>query len=85
MKKKSIQFEAGDLLIHTWPESWEERRQDIYILLDKFSIPVEDEKVVRHFWRLFDTTRQKRISLYEKKMRHEVKKNPDQWRLVKKK
>ena len=85
MKKKPIRFEAGDLLIHTWPERWKENRQVIYVLLDRFSIPVGSENVPRHFWHLFDTTRQKRVSLYEKKMRHEVRKNPDQWKLVKKK
>ena len=82
MKKKSIRFESGDLLIHSRKESQD---QDIYIILDRFSIPVENEKILRHFWHLFDTTQQKRVSMYEKKMRHEVKKNPDQWRLVKKK
>ncbi len=82
MKKKSIRFESGDLLIYAPEGSTEEV---IYIILDRFSIPVGDEPplVNRHFWNLFHTTSQKRISMYEKKMRHEVKKNPD-WRLVKK-
>ena len=82
MKKKSIRFESGDLLINTADDG---SSQSIYIILDRFSIPVGDEKVHRHFWHLFDTTQQKRVSMYEKKMRHEVRKNPDQWKLVKKK
>ena len=83
MKEKSIRFNPGDLLIYG-PTS--DAEQAIYVLLDRFSIPVGDKPplINRHFWHLFHTAGQKRISMYEKKMRHEVKKNPN-WRLVKKK
>jgi len=84
MKKKSVRFGAGDLIIHS-PAS-QPGTCNTYLLLDRFAVPVGNKNppVNRYFWHLFDTTRQKRISMYEKKMRHEIKKNSHEWQHVKK-
>jgi hypothetical protein len=78
MKKKSIRFGEGDLIFYQ-PD--DRRHHTVYVLLNRYPIPVGDHK--RYFWHLFDTANQKRVTMYEKKMRHDVKKNP-KWRHIKK-
>jgi len=86
VKKKSIWFDAGDLIFY---EPADQRQHTVLVLLDRFHVPVGEANhgetpINRYFWHAFDTAKHARISMYEKKMRHEIKKNPDVWRLIKK-